>query len=72
MQDDSQVLLHTITAKLRGFDGEAIDANVLYGSGAQVSMIRSNFAKSLSLQNKPIHIVIAKIGRVEEDMCTSL
>ena len=72
VRDDSQVLLPTIAAKLKGFNGEAIEANVFYDSGAQVSMIRSDFAKSLNLESKPIRIVITKVGGVEEDMSTSL
>jgi hypothetical protein len=72
VQDDSQVLLPTLSAKVKGKNGEATEANVFYDSGAQVSMIRSSYAESLNLESKPIRIVITKVGGAEEDMSTSI
>ena len=69
VRDDSQVLLPTISAKVKGLNNED---NVFYDSGAQISMIRSEFAESLNLESQPIRIVITKVGGVEEDMNTSL
>ena len=72
VQDDSQVLLPTLSAKVKGKNGEASEANIFYNSGAQVSMIPSSYAESLHLENKPIRIVITKVGGAEEDMSTSI
>ena len=72
VRDDSQVLLPTLSAKVKGSNDEAIEANVFYDNGAQISMIRSEFAESLNLESQPIRIVITKVGGVEEDMNTSL
>ena len=58
--------------KAKGSNNEAIEANVFYDSGVQISMIRSEFAESLNLESQPIRIVITKVGGVEEDMNTSL
>ena len=45
---------------------------MFYDSGAQVSRIRTALAERLSLESKPIKIVIPKVGGVEEDLDTRL
>ena len=44
---------------------------MFYDSGAQVSMIRDDFAKeleTLGLENKPVTIFIAKLGETEHEL----
>ena len=37
-------------------------------TGAQISMIRSSLAESLSLPSKPVKILITKVGCIEEEL----
>ena len=53
---------------MQGKQGELVETKVFYNSGAQVSMIRSAYADQLGLDNKPIKIVITKVGGVEEEL----
>ena len=57
---------------MQGKQGQLVEANVFYDSGAQVSMIRSAYADQLGLDNKPIKKVITKVGGVEEELDTKL
>ena len=72
VQDSSKTILPVISGFIKGRDGEPVEANVFYDSGAQVSMIRSEYAEQLGLDSKPIKIVITKVGGVEEDLDTKL
>ena len=57
---------------MKGREGEIIQTNVFYDSGAQVSMIRSAFADQLGLDSKPVKIVITQVSEVEEELDTKL
>ena len=41
-------------------------------TGAQMSMIHSSLAESLSLQSKPVKILITKVGGIEEELTTKI
>ena len=45
---------------------------MFYDSGAQVSMIRDDFAEELGLESKPVTIFIAKVGETEQELNTKL
>lgn len=66
LQDSSKTILPVISSLTKGKEGELVESNVFYDSGAQISLIRSAFADQLGLESKPIKIVITKVGGVEE------
>ena len=72
IQGSSKAILPVITSAMQGKQGQLVEANVFYDSGAQVSMIRSAYADQLGLDNKPIKKMITKVGVVEEELDTKL
>ena len=72
VQDQQQALLPILTGLVKGPNSEAAAANIFYENGAQVSMVRSSFAKSLFLEGKPIRILVTKVGCTEEELVTKL
>lgn len=72
LQDSSKTILPVISSLTKGREGELVESNVFYDSGAQISLIRSAFADQLGLESKPIKIVITKVGGVEEELDTKL
>lgn len=72
VQDNSEAVLPVISAMVKGPNGECANASVFYDSGAQVSMIRDDFAEELGLESKPVTILIAKVGETEEELNTKL
>ena len=72
LQDSSKTILPVISSLTKGREGELVESNVFYDSGAQISLIRSAFADQLGLESKPVKIVITKVGGVEEELDTKL
>lgn len=72
LQDSSKTILPVISSLTKGREGELVESNVFYDSGAQISLIRNAFADQLGLESKPIKIVITKVGGVEEELDTKL
>ena len=48
------------------------DISVFYDSGAQISLIRNEVAESLNLENRPVKVLITKVGGTEEELNTKL
>ena len=48
------------------------EATIFLDSSAQISIIRSSLAESLSLQSKPVKILITKVGGIEEELTTKI
>lgn len=59
-------LLHIITANIHGQDGIQKHANILFDTGAQVSLIRHDTASAFSLKEKDTSVTITKVGGEEE------
>ena len=75
IQDQSLALLPVLTGAIKAPQNGDVytEPNIFYDSGAQISMIRSSFAKSLSLESKPVKVLITKVGRdTEEELATNL
>ena len=74
LKDKGKALLPVITGavKMPSNADTFTEASIFYDSGAQISMIRSSFAESLSLESKPVKILITKVGGVEEELATKV
>lgn len=59
-------LLPIITANIYGQDGIQKDANILFDTGAQVSLIRNDTASAFGLKKKDTSVTITKLGGDEE------
>ena len=59
-------LLHIITANIHGQDGIQKHANILFDTGAQVSLIRNDTASAFGLREKDTSVTITKVGGEEE------
>ena len=46
VQDDSQVLLPTISGRVKGSNSEVVEANIIYDSGAQIIYNTAIMSKS--------------------------
>ncbi|XP_063959312.1 uncharacterized protein LOC135154982 [Lytechinus pictus] len=57
----SETLLPILSVKVRGTKG-AVIGNCLLDSGSQVTLIRTEIAKTLNLEGDPIQVVITKVG----------
>ena len=65
-------LLPVIAANIHGQEGIQKRANVLFGTGAQVSLIRNDTALTLGLKGKDTSVTITKVGGKEESMQTKV
>ena len=73
LQDKGKILLPVITGADKAPSANvATKASIFFDSGAQISMVRSSFAESLSLESKPVKILITKVGGVKEELSTKL
>ena len=74
LQDKSLVLLPVVTGAIKAHPNADVltEATIFFDSGAQISMIRSSLAESLSLQSKPVKILITKVGGIEEELTTKI
>jgi hypothetical protein len=73
IQDNSEAVLPIIFATVKGPNNKLCGkASVFYDSGAQVSMIRDDFAEELGLESKPVTIFIAKVGETGQELNTKL
>ena len=72
VQDSSKTILPVISGFMKGKEGDLMETNVFYDSGAQISLIRSARAEQLGLDHKPVRIVISKVGGVEEERDTKM
>ena len=70
--EQSTALLPVAVTIIRGKGKLKKEANVLYDSGAQVSMIRSSVADEMCLPGKRIKIFLTKVGGAEEELDTML
>lgn len=59
-------LLPIINANIHGQDGIQKHANILFDTGAQVSLIRNDTASAFGLQEKDTSVTITKVGGEEE------
>ncbi len=65
-------ILPVITANIFGPENVQKRANVLFDSGAQISLIRQQTADCLGLKGKDIFVTITKVGGEEEEMRTKV
>lgn len=65
IQESSRAILPVISGFKKGKQGDLMETNVFYDSGAQVSLIRSARTEQLGLEHRPVKIVITKVGGVE-------
>ena len=65
-------MLPVIVANIRGSNGVLKSGNVLFDSGAQISLIRKETADSLGLIGKEITVNIVKVGGEEEEIQTKI
>ena len=65
-------ILPVITANIFGSENVQKRANVLFDSGAQISLIRQQTADCLGLKGKDISVTITKVGGEEEEMRTKV
>ena len=72
VQDSSKTILPVISGFMKGKEGDLMEINVFYDSGAQISLIQSACAEQLGLDHKPAEIVITKVGGVEEELDTKM
>ena len=74
LQDKSLALLPIVTGAIKAHPNADVftEATIFLDSGAQIPMIRSSLAESLSLQSKPVKILITKVGGIEEELTTKI
>ena len=65
-------MLPVISAKICGPNGLYKRGNVLFDSGAQISLIRSETAHNLGLKERDISVNITKVGGEEEKINTKV
>ena len=65
-------MLPVITANIFGRENIQKRANVLFYSGAQISLIHQETANCLGLKGKDISVTITKVGGEEEEMKTKM
>ena len=65
-------LLPTSVAVLKGEGHLETEINVLFDSGAQVSMIRNSVGEAMGLTGRKLQIYLTKVGGVEEEYNTWL
>ena len=65
-------MLPVITANIFGPENIQKRANVLFDSGAQISLIRQETADCLGLKGKDISVTITKVGGEEKEMKTKM
>lgn len=65
-------MLPVITANIFGSENIQKRVNVLFDSGAQVSLIRQQTADCLGLKGKDISVTITKVGGEEKEMETKV
>ena len=70
--DQNDSMLPVIVANIRGSNGVLKSGNVLFDSGAQISLIRKETADSLGLIGKEITVNIVKVGGEEEEIQTKI
>ena len=74
LQDKSLALLPVVTGAIKAHPNSDVftEATIFFYSGAEISMIRSSLAESLSLQSKPVKILITKVSGIEEELTTKI
>ena len=71
-EDQGVALLPASVAVLKGEGGLRSEVNVLFDSGAQVSMIRNSVAEAMGLTGRKLQIYLTKVVGVEEEHDTWL
>ena len=71
-EETHSALLFIITANIHGQDGVQKRGNVLFDTGAQVSLINNDNASTLGLKGKDTCVTITKVGGEEESMQTKV
>lgn len=72
MAKNQESMLLVITANIFGLNSILKRGNVLFDSGAQISLIRQDTAECLGLTGKNISMTITKAGGEEEQMKTKV
>ena len=72
LSDQNDSMLPVIAANICGSNGVQKSGNVLFDSGAQISLIRKETAENLGLIGKDITVNIVKVGGEEEEIRTKI
>ena len=72
LSDQNDSMLPVIAANICGPNGVHKSGNVLFDSGAQISLIRKETAENLGLIGKDITVNIVKVGGEEEEIRTKI
>ncbi len=72
LSDQNDSMLPVIAANICGSNGVHKSGNVLFDSGAQISLIRKETADNLGLIGKDVTVNIVKVGGEEEEIHTKI
>ena len=72
LSEQKDTMLPVITANICGSNGVHKLGNILFDSGAQISLIRRETANSLRLHGQDITVNIVKVGGEEEEIQTKV
>ena len=72
LHENVEAMLPVTSADTFGSNNLRKRGNVLFDSGAQVSLIRQETADSLGLKGKEISVTITKVGGQEEEINTNV
>ena len=72
LHENEEAMLPVTSADLFGSNNIPKRGNVLFDSGAQVSLIRQETADCLGLKGKKISATITKVGGQEEEIKTNV
>ena len=72
LSDQKDIMLPVITANICGSNGVYKPGNILFDSGAQITLIRRETADSLHLRGQDITVNIVKVGGEEEEIQTKV
>ena len=72
ISDQKDTILPVITANICGSNGVYKPGNILFDSGAQITLIRRETADSLRLRGQDITVNIVKVGGEEEEIQTKV
>ena len=72
LSDHKDSMLPVISANIYGTNGLYKPGNILFDSGAQISLIRRETADNLQLSGRDVTGNIVKVGGEEEEIQTKL
>jgi hypothetical protein len=72
LSDNQESILPVVPANIFGQNSVQKRGNVLFDSGAQISLIRQDTADCLGLKGKGISVTITKVGGQEEELKTKV